>query len=38
MFVNQVLFLRPENVKVLGGTVEDLTNVEHLLETTQNEM
>ncbi len=35
---NGVLFLKPENVDLLGGTVEDMSNINYMKELIENEL
>jgi hypothetical protein len=33
-----VLFLKPENVDILGGHVEDISTPDHFVELLENEL
>ena len=35
---NGVLFLKPENVDLLGGSVEDMSNINYMKELIENEL
>ena len=37
-FVNQTLHLTADNIRVLGGTVPDISTTEYLIELLQNMM